>query len=641
MEHYGKARREGLKVYSAALQAHQDPYLPVLEDREPNLSVLNRRSLGVISIPLERVIGSVSQGRSFAFTQHFLPILESGSEFAAKWETLYTSVEEEGLSQPVTALEYMGDYYITEGNKRVSVMKSMNAVDIEADVTRVVPPRTDDPKNIAWFEYCDFTKDTGLYGILFTQPGSYTKLLAMPGVRSGDTFTEDEILSLRKVFNAFRIAYLSLYEREQPMPTGDAFLQYLVAFGYLGVLHDDQKKTTERVRLMSQELKLDKTVRLVMEPEAQTKPGPTVPLISSLLRPSRIKAAFLYTRAPEDSAWEYWHEMGRIALETTMKDRVITTARVIASRNEYTDIVEPLIREGYTAFFATSPVMLNSCIKPALEHPEVSFFCCAPLDEHLNIRTYYIRFYEAKFLMGLAAGILADNGKIGYIADYPIFGIPAAVNAFALGARMVNPEARIYLNWTSAGYFDPQNPFLDPEIRVICNRDITAPSQGSREVGLHLRSENGISNIATLIPQWEPFYRAMIERQLSGISPASENKKASTNYWWGMRSNVVDVAFSKRFSPYSTRLIGTFRDALQTGEFTPFEGRLVDQTGQVRCRADQRLMPSEILCMDYLLDNVTGDLPGMDTLVESARTLVRLQGVHEDFKSLLSSFSWE
>ena len=37
MDHYGKARREGLRIYSAAIQAHEDPYLPVLEETEPAL----------------------------------------------------------------------------------------------------------------------------------------------------------------------------------------------------------------------------------------------------------------------------------------------------------------------------------------------------------------------------------------------------------------------------------------------------------------------------------------------------------------------------------------------------------------------------------------------------------------------------
>ena len=107
MDHYGKARREGLRLYTAAIQANSDPYLPVLEDKVPNLAQLSRLSLGIMTIPLDRVVGSVSKGRSYAFTENFLPILDGGSEFAAKWDRLYESVEAEGVNQPVTALEYL------------------------------------------------------------------------------------------------------------------------------------------------------------------------------------------------------------------------------------------------------------------------------------------------------------------------------------------------------------------------------------------------------------------------------------------------------------------------------------------------------------------------------------------------------
>ena len=142
MDHYGKAPREGLHVYQTAIQTNADPYLPVLEERVPALSTLSRMSLGIMTIPLDRVIGSVSRGRSYAFADGFLPILEGGSEFASKWERLCESVEQSGINQPVTVLEYMGYYYVIEGNKRVSVMKYLNARDIEADITRVYPPNS-------------------------------------------------------------------------------------------------------------------------------------------------------------------------------------------------------------------------------------------------------------------------------------------------------------------------------------------------------------------------------------------------------------------------------------------------------------------------------------------------------------------
>ena len=222
LEHYSKFRREGLRVYSAALQNHTDPYLPVLEDKVPGLSQLSRLSLGVQSIPIERVVGSVSQGRSYAFASNFMPLLESGSEFAAKWDHLYESVIAQGVNQPITCLEYLGEYYVIEGNKRVSVMKAMDARDIDADVTRVYPAPSDDPRHKAYEEYCTFTKESGIYTILFTKPGSYEKLLSLPGIRAGETWQQEEVIALRKVYAYFRIAYNDMMKDKAVMQIGRA-----------------------------------------------------------------------------------------------------------------------------------------------------------------------------------------------------------------------------------------------------------------------------------------------------------------------------------------------------------------------------------------------------------------------------------
>ena len=639
LDHYSRFRREGLRVYSAALQNHIDPYLPVLEDRVPNLSQLSRLSLGVQSIPIEQVVGSVSQGRSYAFAGNCMSLLESGSEFAAKWEQLYESVEAKGVTQPITCLEYLGEYYVIEGNKRVSVMKAMEARDIDADVTRVYPEASDDPRHKAYAEYCAFTKESGLYSIVFTKPGSYDKLLSLPGVRAGETWQPDELSTLRKVYAYFRIAYHDQMKDKAVMPVGDAFLSYLVAFGYEDVRDEDMDTTAAHIRLMASEFELrDNKVKLVMDPAPQQASG--IPLISSLFRPSKIKAAFLFNREIEASAWNYWHNLGRLEIEEKLRDKVETIARVVPSRSDFEAEIDKLIHEGYTAIFATSPVMLNSCIEPALKHPEVKFLCCSLLSSYTNIRTYYIRFYEAKFLMGLAAGILSRNGKIGYIADFPIYGVASAANAFAIGARMVNPSAKIYLNWTSATYFDAENPFRDPEIQVICNRDITAPNHTARDYGLYLRSGQEISNIATLIPQWGPFYQTIVESLLNGTFSPADNKSFATNYWWGIGSRILDVAFSKRFDPYAMRLISHYREGLRDGTFSPFEGEFRDQDGNLRCQAEQRLTPAEILCMDYLADNIVGSFPSEDEMIPSARPLVRLQGMHGELKPELSSFSW-
>lgn len=636
-DHYGKARRDGLRIYTAAIQANTDPYLPVLENKVQNLAQLSRLPLGVMTVPLDRVVGSVSQGRAYAFTENFLPILDGGSEFAAKWDRLYESVEAEGVNMPITALEYMGYYYVIEGNKRVSVMKAMEAEDIEADVTRVLPERTNDPDVIAYYEYCDFTKETGLYNILFSRPGSYQKLVSFPGIRAGEKWTEDEIMSLRKLYHYFYSSYNSVMHGTPSIPAGDAFLAYLVAFGYREVRDDDMDKTKERIRLMAREFEAhDGQVRLVMD---RSKPAP-IPILGQLFAPSKVRAAFLFNRQVELSAWNYWHNLGRIEAEEKLGSKLETAMRIIPSRTDFTEEVDSLIKDGYTAIFATSPVMLNSAIQPALEHPEVRFLCCSLLSNYKNIRNYYIRFYEPKFLLGLAAGILSESGKIGYIADFPIHGSPSAANAFALGARMVNPKAKVYLNWSSASWFDPENPFEDPEIRVICNRDITAPIHTARDYGLYVRDGKDIINMATLVPRWGVLYRTMIEMMLDGTFDAAGDRQSVTNYWWGLSSRIIDVAFSSRFDPYAARIIRHFRDELKEGTFSPFEGEIRDQAGTLRCEADRRMTPAEILCMDYLVDNIVGSFPAEEELIETARPLVRLQGIRGELRPELSSFSW-
>ena len=636
---YIKARQKGLKAYAQAIHDNQDPYLPVLEERVPNLNSLNRVSLNIISIPLERVVGSVSRGRSFAFANNFMPILEVNSEFCAKWTSLYASVESQGLRDPVKVLEYMGFYYLVEGNKRVSVMKFNGAEYIEADVSRVLPTRTDEPAVRAYYEYVAFTRETGLHDILFTRPGSYDRLCHLPGVKSGESWSQEDILSLRKLFHYFHAAYLELMQEKPAQPCGDAFLNWLLAFGYEDVKDSSLEDVKKSLRLMQEEFLLrEDSVNLVMD-HRENDPAPT--LLQTLFHPAKIKAAFLYTNPIEVSAWNYWHDMGRLEAQEKLGTRVETVNRVVPSRTEAEAEIEKLVKDGFNVFFATSPVMLNSCVEPALRHPDRKFLCSSQLTGYRHVHTYYLRFYEAKFLLGVAAGLLSKNGKIGYIADYPIYGSPSMINAFAIGARMVNPDAKVYLNWTSLKSYDRQEPFHDPEILVVCNRDLTAPTQSSRESGLYVREDGEIRSMATLIPRWGIFYRHVMEQMLKGVfDSASESQSSSLSYWWGISSDALDLAFSSRFPAPSARLIRILQNQFRDQAFTPFEGELRDQAGAVRCAADQRLTPAEVLCMDFLADSVVGSLPSAEELVPSAQALILTQGIGSLAKSEVSDISW-
>lgn len=93
-EDYNKARKAGIRTYNNAVGQGEDPLLPILEEIVPNLSTLERVSLGVIVIPLDSIVGTLSEGRAYAFARNFLPVLSQNTEFATKWSTLYESVQE-------------------------------------------------------------------------------------------------------------------------------------------------------------------------------------------------------------------------------------------------------------------------------------------------------------------------------------------------------------------------------------------------------------------------------------------------------------------------------------------------------------------------------------------------------------------
>ena len=62
---------------------------------------------------------------------------------------------------------------------------------------------------------------------------------------------------------------------------------------------------------------------------------------------------------------------------------------------------------------------------------------------------------------------------------------------------------------------------------------------------------------------------------LKGTFNPAENKQNATNYWWGIGSQILDVAFSKRFDPYAARIIHHFSQELKEGTFTPLDRKSV------------------------------------------------------------------
>ena len=643
---YVKARKLALKEYHSRMQRRESPFLPVLAEIDEQLNALSRQSLGLVQVPLSKVVGTASKGRTNAFAANFMPLLDQGSEFSRKWSTLYDSVVVDGLRQPVKAFEYMNQFYLIEGNKRVSVMKYLDAVAIEAEVTRVMPIRTDDPVNQLYFEFLPFYADTGINFLWFSKPGGFQQLYELTGHTPGEKWPSEERTDFEAAYMRFRAAYKARENAHGGLPitTGDAFLIYLKACGYA----DAPKKYDQEIRSEVSALwgefeknRQHENVALIMQPEQMKQPKMGKSLLNSLFGPTHVKVAFMYSREPSESGWIYWHDLGRINLENALGSHVTTTVCVCGDPNQYEAEIERLIGEDHALIFTTSPVMLSASMKASVKFPSARILNCSLLASWQRVRSYYLRIYEAKFLVGMIAGAMTETGHIGYLADYPICGMASSINAFALGARMMNPRAKVILSWSTLRDFDPDHPFADPKIDIISSRDVSAPRHQDVEYGLFYQKGDVRRSLAIPVFDWGRIYESLTRSVMKGNwkDDGAETAKA-VNYWWGLNSNALDIVMSEEVDSGLRRLVELVKAHIREGVFWPFEGLIRDQSGVARCPADGRLSPADVIAMNWLTDNVVGGFPETSALKPEARALVELQGIREVDMPDAATFSW-
>lgn len=635
---YAGALKKGRKQYQASVAKGEYPYLPVLDDILSYTDIISEVNLGLMDVPLAKIVGTKTKGRTSAFANNFMPLLLEKSEFGAKWAYLYDHQIEEGIHDPITVYEFMNQYYVQEGNKRVSVLKYVGAFSITAAVTRLIPKRTGDLDNRLYYEFLDFYQVSFNCDVWFSQEGSYEKLVNAMGKMPGEVWSEDDRAYFKSVYDQFSKAFAATGGHSYDMTCSDAFLIYVELLGYQVVKGKSEMQITKDLGKIRDELLLasrGNQIALVEQPEDEdpVENGPFKIINwlrpSSAIEPEMLKIALISVKTAETSSWTYGHELGRMYLEQAFEGRLKTVAFFEANtKAETAKAIDQAIAARCNMIFTTASQMIGPSVKTAIEHPEVKIFNCSVNMSYSSVCTYYARMYESKFLMGALAASMAQSDKLGYIADYPIYGTIANINAFALGARMINPYVNIYLEWGRVKGRDAGKELEKEGITFISGEDMITPKTASREYGLYKKEEDGeLKNLATPIWHWGKFYERIVHSICRGSSEIKEMKgKQAINYWWGMSADVIDVICSQSL-PYGThRLITFLKNSIRGGSFQPFVGTIYAQDGSVKCREDQRLTPEEIITMNWLTESVVGEVPRFESLTREARSLVRLQG---------------
>jgi len=171
-------KRENLKSF-AEVQKEENAY--------------NSVNLGIKEIPLGKIVGSVE--KYSYFDKNFVP---KNNIVKQRWISIYTAYMAETMLPPVILYKIKDDYYVYDGNHRVSVAKFLNFASIEAEVEEFLPTK-DTKDKVIYREHMFFEKETGIEEIILSEPikykylreeiESYTNLLSK---RRNKTFTLKE-----------------------------------------------------------------------------------------------------------------------------------------------------------------------------------------------------------------------------------------------------------------------------------------------------------------------------------------------------------------------------------------------------------------------------------------------------------------
>jgi len=639
-EDYEKAKKRGDKAVRRAESDGRYPYLPSLQGFLPDFRKLPKVPVGVMEIPLRMIAGTVNDDRQNAFAWNFMPVFDVESEFAQKWSNLYDAQEEEGIHDSIKCYEYLHRFYVEEGNKRVSVLNYVEAYSIAADIQRIMPPRSDDPEIAVYDEFLRFFGVTKLYDVYLTELGSYGRLAALYHQNLTDPWPEDVVYQLRSDYRAFEKIYLHLGGDRLQMSAGDAFYMYLTLYPGSDLLLESNADISHKIQKIWNELVSrafsNREIAVVEDPKG-TDQNPSERVLFGFRNYSKekpLRVAFIHTKEPGRSRWIYAHELGINEVNEKFGGTVEAISLTgIDTDQKLEEAFEAAAADLDEVVFTTSPDLMAASVRAAIRYPKMKILNCSVNLKSSAVRTYYPKMYEAKYLMGALAASYSPDHRIGYVADYPLNGNIAGINAFAIGAGTVDPQAKIYLTWTGKKGADFEKELeKDLGLYVISGPDTIIPESGSRKYGLYRTDDQGnVKGIAAPITHWGRFYTAIIQSILDGTYNEREktDKTQPLNYWFGIRTGAVDVIFSDELPYYSRKMIRLLRQAVIDGTADPFRGELHSQTRQISEEGAHTLSYEEIIGMDWLNDNIIGEIPRASEMRDSIQKTLMTSGVAE------------
>ena len=361
-----------------------------------------------------------------------------------------------------------------------------------------------------------------------------------------------------------------------------------------------------------------------------------------------LKAGFIYVGPVGDYGWSHAHNEGRLFAEKQLPWLETVIVESVAE-SDSARIIDRLVQEQKCdVVFTTSFGYMNDTVAAGAKYPNTKFMHCSGFKRSANVGTYFGDLYQMYYLNGIMAGALTKTNKIGYVAAFPIPELIRHIDAYALGLKVSNPDAKVHVKWTYAWYGpDKAKEAAQALIAEGCDAlAFTEDTPAVIEVGQE-HSEQGkqiytFSHYSPMQPygvdsvlsgqlmDWGGMYVKILQNIKDGTWN-NKNMKDADILWLakekaamlgGTPGEIINKKFisdlkkamvnSKEFGEISAYdLVVKRYEQMKKGVdvFDPFVGPIKDNKGVVRIKKGEKASIGDLLSIMYYVDNVVGSIP--------------------------------
>jgi basic membrane protein A len=329
-----------------------------------------------------------------------------------------------------------------------------------------------------------------------------------------------------------------------------------------------------------------------------------------------LKVAFVYVAPITDAGWVHQHEVARQAIETAFAGKVKTSyVENVPEGADAERVIRDLARQGNKLIFTPSFGYMEPTLKVAKEFPDVKFESITGYKTAPNVAAANARYYEGRYLAGIAAGRMTKTHIAGYVAGFPIPEVLQGINAFTLGMRSVDPNAQVKVVWLNT-WFDPARErdaamtLFNQDVDVITFHTAStavmaaAQERGKMAVAYHsdMRKVAPDAQIVAVTHPWADYYARRVQAVLDG-------KWKTGNFWGGVKEAMVRAGdFGPKVPKAVQEEVLARQKDIATGKLRPFAGPISDNEGKQVLAQGQSMTDEQILGMNYLVAGVQGKI---------------------------------